>query len=173
MGNFHGFPKFSQFVQEKLSEVTLLDGFRTIEQCSLEYCPERGSSIDPHIDDCWVWGERVVTVNVTGDSILTMTRLAEKDRSRYNLDLIPPQFQHFENSSPNIVVRIPMPARSLIVLYGEARYQWEHSVLRDDTSELRVCLAYREFTSTYLAGGEHYDALAKNVLEAASNFFYH
>lgn len=171
-GNFIGFPKFSQFVQNKLSTVPLLQGFQTIEQCSLEYNPNRGASIDPHIDDCWVWGERVVTVNVRGDSVLTMTPLADKDKFRYNLDLAPPQFKECVSTS-NIVVRIPMPARSLIVLYDQARYNWEHSVLREDVTEHRVCLAYREFTPSYLEGGEHFDEVSKMVTKAAANFWDH
>lgn len=74
-GTFRGFPKFTQFIQDRFRSVPLLAGYQTIEQCSLEYPPERGASIEPHIDDCWVWGERVVTVNCLGDSVLTFTRL--------------------------------------------------------------------------------------------------
>jgi hypothetical protein len=42
---------------------------------------------------------------------------------------------------------------SLIVLYGPPRYQWEHCVLREDIDSRRVCIAYREFTPMFLAGG--------------------
>lgn len=73
-GHFRGFPEFSKFVQERFESVPLLSGYRTIEQCSLEYDPEKGASIDPHIDDCWIWGERVVTVNCLSESILTLVR---------------------------------------------------------------------------------------------------
>lgn len=41
---------------------------------------------------------------------------------------------------------------SLIVLYGPARYQFEHAVLREDVDERRVCIAYREFTPMYIDG---------------------
>lgn len=74
VGQFNGFPEFSQFVQQKFGNVPLLSKFQTIEQCSLEYDPSKGASIDPHIDDCWVWGERVVTVNCLSDSVLTLSR---------------------------------------------------------------------------------------------------
>lgn len=74
LGHFRGFPEFSKFVQERLRTVPLLSEFQTIEQCSLEYDPSKGASIDPHIDDCWVWGERVVTVNCLSDSVLTLAR---------------------------------------------------------------------------------------------------
>lgn len=74
LGNMCGFPLFTKFVQDRLQTVPLLNGFQTIEQCSLEYDRSKGASIDPHIDDCWIWGERVVTLNCLGDSILTLSR---------------------------------------------------------------------------------------------------
>lgn len=74
LGTFKGFPEYSQFVQERFKEVSLLSDYKTIEQCSLEYNPDKGASIDPHIDDCWIWGERVVTVNCLSDSVLTLVR---------------------------------------------------------------------------------------------------
>lgn len=73
MGSFGGFPAFSEFVQQRFREIPLLRTFQTIEQCSLEYDPTKGASIDPHIDDCWIWGERVVTVNCLSDSVLTLS----------------------------------------------------------------------------------------------------
>ena len=55
LGNFKGVPSFSCLFHEKIKSVPLLKDYHTIEQCSLEYNPERGASIEPHIDDCWVW----------------------------------------------------------------------------------------------------------------------
>lgn len=131
LGEFNGFPTTTQFVQEKFRNVPLLKDFQTVEQCTLEYDPLRGASIDPHIDDCWVWGERIVTVNVLGDSVLTMNKYKGPD-TRYNLTSVdeysselilngtkPNQTDQADN---NFVVRLPMPERSLMVLYGDARY---------------------------------------------------
>lgn len=129
MGTFDGFPKTTQFVQTKFEEIPLLHNFKTVEQCSLEYDPVRGASIDPHIDDCWIWGERIVTVNVLGDSVLTMTPY-RGSINRYNLDCVPnynntilkdnnTQTTDIEDTT---VVRLPMPARSLMILHGSARY---------------------------------------------------
>ncbi|CAG5088969.1 Similar to ALKBH4: Alpha-ketoglutarate-dependent dioxygenase alkB homolog 4 (Homo sapiens) [Cotesia congregata] len=153
LGIFNGFPINTEFVQKKLSQVPLLQGFRTIEQCSLEYTPERGASIDPHIDDCWIWGERIVTVNVIGDSVLTMTRY-QGSNTRYNLDCVstyPPVVPQsdcseddLEKAPEDVVIRLPMPARSLMVLYGDARYNWDHAVLREDVTSRRL--------SAYLTG---------------------
>lgn len=94
-GLFKGFPETTKFIQDKLKKEEILNDFQTIEQCSLEYDPTKGASIDPHIDDCWIWGERVVTVNCLGDSVLTLTVYKDvlerelKEICKYNLDLVP------------------------------------------------------------------------------------
>ncbi|KAJ8980086.1 hypothetical protein NQ317_017103 [Molorchus minor] len=183
IGEFNGFPQFSQFIQKKFISVPILDGFQTIEQCSLEYNPDRGASIDPHIDDCWVWGERIVTVNLLADAVLTMT--INSKHERYNLDCVKTYPSVLDsNGNKNTtgesyclksnekdvsVIRIPMPRKSLLVMYGSARYDWEHQVLREDILERRVCLAYREFTPPYLKHGEKYEE-AREILIRAKRF---
>lgn len=84
VGKFEGFPEFSKYLQERFDTIDLLKSYDVIEQCSLEYDPSKGASIDPHIDDCWVWGERIVTVNCLSDSVLTMTSFKD-DIKKYNL----------------------------------------------------------------------------------------
>lgn len=173
--NFKGFPKQTQFVQDRFSQVPLLDGYQTVEQCSIEYRPETGARIDPHIDDCWVWGERIVQLNMASDSVLTLFPYCDSlqgDKSKYNLadvatfpkvvkddrvvaptsqDASPYSFK--DGLDMEVMVRVPLPPRSLLVMYGEARYQWEHCVLRSDISSRRVIIAYRELTPPYLSGG--------------------
>lgn len=55
-------------------------------------------------------------------------------------------------------------------MYGAARYDWEHQVLREDIVNRRVCLAYREFTPDYLVNGKFHDK-SKEILNNALNFF--
>lgn len=74
------------------------------------------------------------------------------------------------NKYSNALVKIPMPNRSLIILYGPPRYQFEHSVLRNDVTKRRVCIAYRDFTPLYLPDGEHYDR-GESILKIARNFW--
>lgn len=184
LADFNGFPLFSEFVQDKFKSIPILKGFQTVEQCSLEYAAETGASIDPHIDDCWIWGERIVTVNLLADSVLTMTY--NDKYNRYNLSCVEEypavlneeghnnslgQCYHVKkmNDEQFPVVRIPMPRRSLLVLYGSARYDWEHQVLREDITDRRVCLAYREFTPPYLHGGAHFHE-GEPILEKALVF---
>lgn len=173
LGDFKGFPLFTKFVQDKFKEVPIMQGFQTIEQCSLDYNPDRGSSIEPHIDDCWVWGERVVTVNLLSDSVLVLTPNRHPDK--YNLDLVktyPPVVGDLSDRTEilDAAVLVPMPKRSLLVMYGSARYDYEHRVLREDITERRVCLAYREFTPIYLEDGEKFEE-GRVVTEKAKEFF--
>ncbi|XP_078034252.1 alpha-ketoglutarate-dependent dioxygenase alkB homolog 4 [Augochlora pura] len=159
LGSFNGFPHTTQFVQQKFLQEPILKDFQTVEQCTLEYDPLRGASIDPHIDDCWIWGERIVTVNVKADSVLTMTPYLGPD-TKYNLECVAEYSTSLDNVKSvemnedkvihNITVRLPMPEGSLMVLYGAARYKWEHCVLREDVKSRRICLAYRELTPPYL-----------------------
>lgn len=47
---FHGLPDYGHKLFRKLSMVTeVLNDFIPVELCNLEYVPERGSSIDPHL----------------------------------------------------------------------------------------------------------------------------
>lgn len=167
LGNFNGFPQSTKFVQDRFSNTDILKDYITIEQCSLDYNEMSGSSIDPHIDDCWIWGERIVTLNLLSDSVLTLVPYCG-DSKRYNLELAPEHFRGLLDSEDKEerVVRVPMPRRSLLVLFGEARYCWEHCVLREDISGRRVCLAYREFTPPYLSGGTN-QLKSRDILEKA------
>ena len=85
VGNFCGFPVCTKFIQDRFSTCPeYLDGYRTVEQCSIEYEPETGSCIEPHIDDVWIWGERIVQLNLLSDSVLTFFPYLGGDE-RYNL----------------------------------------------------------------------------------------
>lgn len=53
--NFQGFSLCSKFLRKRLNEVEITKDIKIIEECYLEYDKERGSHIEPHIDDCWIW----------------------------------------------------------------------------------------------------------------------
>lgn len=200
-GDFRGFPDCTKFIQDRFSTVPMLSGYKTVEQCSIEYRPETGSCIEPHIDDCWIWGERIVQLNLLCDSWLTCTPYTageEDGGKRYNLadvdtypKVIDPAshsvlFNPFDDSleeqsvepyarrrgacSVQGVVRVPLPRRSLLVMFNEPRYDWEHCVLREDVAARRVVIAYREFTPTYLPGGRE-EVFGSSVLNAAKMFW--
>lgn len=196
VGSFQGFPKETRFIQDRFARVPSLRDYKTVEQCSIEYRPETGARIDPHVDDCWIWGERIVQLNLLADSALTLFPVTG-DPYRYNLadvktypkvmndqtcqvqfnpfvsDKWPAGPSHYNLSSfehLKRVIRVPLPRRSLLVLYGNPRYNWEHCILRRDISSRRIVIAYRELTPTYLPNGPE-ECVGRDILAKASTFF--
>lgn len=126
VGNFGGFPDFAVdlFARMLCNHSKLLQDFVPVEFCILEYTPSRGSYIRPHYDDFWIWGDRLITVNLLSDTILRLTK---------------------EFHVPPYEIFIRMPARSLVVIQGEARYEWYHGINRYDIKSRRVAMTWREF----------------------------
>ncbi|CAG5122933.1 unnamed protein product [Candidula unifasciata] len=129
--NFTGLPSYSQFLYQRMKAHPHLSDFEPVELCNLEYCQSRGAHIDPHLDDDWLWGERLVTLNLLSDSVLTFT-----------LD-----------SVPDIEVRVPLLRRSLIVVAAAARYSWKHSILPGDVVGRRIAMTFRELSKEFRSGG--------------------
>uniref|UniRef100_A0A8C2TBQ4 AlkB homolog 4, lysine demethylase n=1 Tax=Coturnix japonica TaxID=93934 RepID=A0A8C2TBQ4_COTJA len=72
-GCFTGLPSFSKKIVAQMEACSVLGGFLPVEQCNLDYRPERGSAIDPHFDDWWLWGERLVSLNLLSKTVLSMS----------------------------------------------------------------------------------------------------
>jgi len=121
-----------------------LADFFPIELCNLEYVPERGSAIDPHLDDSWLWGERLVTINLLSDTFLSFTSDTEQ-------------------------LLVPQPRRSLIVVSGSARHIWKHSINREHIVSRRLSITLRELSAIFLPGGEQ-EELGRELLATASLF---
>lgn len=68
---FQGLPNYIEKFVSKFVAIEELNGFTPVELCNLEYDPSKGASIDPHFDDFWLWGDRLVTMNVRSSTYLT------------------------------------------------------------------------------------------------------
>lgn len=143
-GSFSGLPSFSQTLVKRLQELGGLRDFIPVELCNLEYVPERGSSIDPHLDDSWLWGDRLVTINLLSDTYLTFTNNIEQ-------------------------LLVPLLRCSLVIVLGGARYRWKHSISREHVVSRRLGITLRELSSTFLPGGEQ-EEFGKQLLSTASTF---
>ncbi|XP_053131518.1 alpha-ketoglutarate-dependent dioxygenase alkB homolog 4 [Hemicordylus capensis] len=77
-GGFTGLPSFSQELVRRMKGHSILEGFSPIEQCHLDYGPERGAAIDPHLDDWWLWGEHLVSLNLLSATVLSMSYDSEE-----------------------------------------------------------------------------------------------
>ncbi|XP_033986468.1 alpha-ketoglutarate-dependent dioxygenase alkB homolog 4 isoform X4 [Trematomus bernacchii] len=125
LSSFSGLPAVSRSLVLRMQSEASLEDFRPVEQCNLEYLPQRGSSIDPHLDDSWLWEE--------------------------------------------VQVSVLLPRRSLLVLFGEARHRWKHSIRREDIQDRRVCSTFRELSEDFLSGGRHEEMGAK-LLDISLSF---
>ncbi|XP_026528187.1 alpha-ketoglutarate-dependent dioxygenase alkB homolog 4 [Notechis scutatus] len=197
-GNFSGLPSFSKEIVARMRKYPVLESFSPIEQCNLDYDPERGSAIDPHWDDWWLWGERLVSLNLLSDTVLSMSCDSEdnlqlvplvlpetKEMHRYKSDIsqeypindcsLPERLESTDCSSTKLVplreilVAIYLPQRSLVVLSGPARYQWKHAIYRNHIKSRRICITFRELTAEFGLGGEQ-EELGNNLLDIALTF---
>lgn len=138
VGNFGGFPDFAinLFDRMRTNYPDLFNNFVPVEFCILEYTPERGSYIRPHYDDMWIWGDRLITVNLLSDTVLRLTK---------------------EFKLPPYEIVVKMPARSLIIIKGEARYDWHHGISRYDVKSRRIAMTWREFSEEIINDEEYHD----------------
>ncbi|XP_041863935.1 alpha-ketoglutarate-dependent dioxygenase alkB homolog 4 [Melanotaenia boesemani] len=154
MGDFSGLPALSQKLVARMQLEPSLAGFQPVEQCNLDYHPQRGSAIDPHLDDSWLWGERLVTISMLSDTTLTMS--LEQGMPELGL-------------AEEVHVAVRLPRRCLVGLHGEARHRWKHAIHREDVHERRVCCTYRELSAEFQPGGEQ-ALLGTQLLNTALSF---
>ena len=148
IGEFSGLPPFSREFVARMKAFDCLADYEPVEQCHLDYSPERGSAIDAHRDDEWLWGESLVTINLLSDTYLTFVS---------------------GESGVYVAILVPMPRRSLIIVCGEARHVWLHAVRRCDIKSRRIAITYRDLGPDFMHGGPH-EAVGNSLREIAKTF---
>ena len=147
LGAFNGLPAYTKDLVHRFhSTVCELAGFAPVELCNLDYNSVRGSGIDPHLDDSWLWGARLVTLNLLSHALLTFTCPCGA-----------------------VSVCVPLLRRSLVVVSGTSRYLWLHSIRREHVVGHRVAMTFRELSDEFKEGGQE-EELGKQVLAIASTF---
>ena len=147
VGLFAGLPQYSKVLVDRFADHSCLAGFVPVELCNLEYVPERGSAIDAHLDDWWLWGERLVTLNLLSDTIITFT----------------------DDDRPTLSVLVRLARRSLVAVSGRARYRWKHAIQRRHVTSRRVAMTFRELSAEFAVGGTS-DSVGKELVAVASNY---
>lgn len=127
-----------------------LDQFRVVEICNLEYRSDRGSHIQPHLDDKYYWG-KIVTLNLASSTKLILTN----ERSDGLLN--------------DIEIVINLNRGSLIVLDDEARYEWLHEIRSEHVEERRLAITYRELSKDHLPGNHLFNEKIDQLLTLATN----
>lgn len=176
MAGFQGLPGFSQKVVQRMGLYPGLEDFQPVEQCNLDYSPERGSAIDPHLDDSWLWGERLVSLNLLSATVVSMSREAPGSLLLCPVPSVGPDAFEGNSVAPSrsvpcqeVEVAISVPRRSLLVLTGAARHQWTHAIHRRHIKARRVCATFRELASEFLPGGKQQE-LGQELLRTALSF---
>ncbi|XP_071789689.1 alpha-ketoglutarate-dependent dioxygenase alkB homolog 4-like [Asterias amurensis] len=165
-GSFTGLPPFIQPFVNRINSHPGLGDFVPVELCNLDYRPDRGSSIDPHRDDSWLWGERLITINLLSGTFLDMTPVTTSDLTPVTTSDTT-SAEHDPQTA--LTVRIPLPARSLIVVSGAARHDWNHGICRGAIIARRLAITLRELTETFLDGGSE-ETVGREVLSIAGTY---
>ncbi|XP_054765943.1 alpha-ketoglutarate-dependent dioxygenase alkB homolog 4-like [Lytechinus pictus] len=176
-GGFTGLPTFSKPLVSRMNRLPELGDFLPVEQCHLEYTPDRGSAIDLHFDDFWLWGNRLVTINLLSDTSLLLKY--ETDTSCHGAPGDSGTNCHNRHDKHNVgsqqeewlvhELLIPMPRKSLIILSDDARYKWKHAIPREAILARRIAVTLRELATDFLPGGRD-EALGQELLDIALTY---
>jgi alkylated DNA repair dioxygenase AlkB len=124
---FRGIPSYAHEIEARVRSRALdlevadpLSRYQTTDVFVLRYQECDLSNLDFHSDDDYAYGEVILDLSLESDSVLT--------------------FHHPQSGE---CVRAPLPARSLVLLFGRARYEWEHAILAADVSGRRTSITLR------------------------------
>lgn len=143
-------PAYSEQILDRMTTMApddALSSYVPFELCNLEYDPDRRSCIDFHIDDTWIWGERLISVNLLAGSVMTMIRDDPVGEKR--------------------LLYVPMPRRSLLCMAGPMRYGWKHGVLPEHIQDRRIALTMREASKEFQLGGDLYEKWGRTLIDRA------
>jgi len=127
--NWHGFPKYAREILNHVrGRSAKLTDFEPVECLLLKYETERGANHALHIDDTWLWGERIVGVSLASSSVFT-----------------------FYEPVGDVAVRVILPPRSAYIISGCVRFDWHHGIFIEDIEGTRVALTFRELTQELAA----------------------
>ncbi|MFK7896821.1 MAG: hypothetical protein AB8G23_13345 [Myxococcota bacterium] len=126
--------------------------FTTTDFFALRYIETEGSNLDFHRDDRFGYGEAILDISLDSDSVLTFIRpRATRERTEKSQDSVGPAAPTNKPAPPDgpiECVRVPLPARSIAVLYGAARFEWEHAILAYDIRGTRTSITLRTLSDT-------------------------
>ncbi|MBK7950582.1 MAG: alpha-ketoglutarate-dependent dioxygenase AlkB [Deltaproteobacteria bacterium] len=109
-----------------------LENYQTTDVFVLRYLEHEQSNLDFHVDDCFAYGEAIVDLSLDSDSVLSFLGPARPERGEPGLEC----------------VRVPLPARSLALVYGPARFEWQHAILPRDIRGVRTSITLRTLAET-------------------------
>ncbi|KAF8357909.1 nmad-1 [Pristionchus pacificus] len=141
---FLGMPDYADMLLDKMSnyDEKKLAEYIPFEMCNLEYEESRKSAIEMHQDDMWIWGNRLISINLINGSVMTMSNEKEKQ-----------------------LLFVWMPHLSLLCMADTSRYSWKHGVLPHHIKGRRIALTMREAAPAFQPGGDLYEKYGKGLID--------
>ncbi len=148
-----------------------LADYTTTDVFVLRYAESERSNLDFHVDDLHAYGEAILDVSLDSDSALSFLgpeaapagagiRAADRvDRT----DRVDPAERpaRQDPDAGRVCVRVPLPARSIAVVYGSARFAWQHAILADDIRGVRTSITLRTLSHALRATPAGQQVLAR------------
>lgn len=150
LNEFKGLPVYSKFLIDRFKNVKQLESFEPVELCNLKYENNRSACIEAHKDDCWLWGNRLITINLLSNTFLTLTN----ENLRLN----------------DVCILIPLEQRCLLVLSDEARYDWLHEIKNYHIKSTRIAINIRELSQQFMDTNTEEGKIGNNLKEIAINY---
>ncbi|GET93267.1 hypothetical protein, conserved [Leishmania tarentolae] len=116
--------------------------YRIAEVSALEYMEGKMSNFDPHIDDTWLWGDRIAGLNLNEASAVTF---------------VDPE---------GVCCDVYLPRRAFFLMSGNCRYKWMHGIRPEHVRGRRISLTFRELSDEILTDVE----TSEMVFSAATTF---
>jgi alkylated DNA repair protein alkB family protein 4 len=126
---FRQFGELSAQAEARRDEA--LSHYETTDVFVLRYHERDASNLDLHIDDTFAYGEAIFDVSLETDSVMTFVRHPKNAASADDIQC----------------VRAPLAARSAALLFGRARFEWEHGILPYDVRGRRTSITLRTVSS--------------------------
>lgn len=153
--NFEGLPSFAHELERRVRAraaleeapglTQALDSYVTTDTFVLRYDAAQASNLDLHVDDTFAYGELILDLSLENDGWLTF------------LDGDPQSGVDRAFSC----VRAALPARSMALLFGPARYAWFHGIRAEDTIGRRTSITLRTLGSELCSTDEGREVLAR------------
>uniref|UniRef100_A0A915E9F6 Alpha-ketoglutarate-dependent dioxygenase AlkB-like domain-containing protein n=1 Tax=Ditylenchus dipsaci TaxID=166011 RepID=A0A915E9F6_9BILA len=147
LDSFYGMPDYTDFLLHRMLQNPALIDYQPFELCNLEYSENRASSIDFHQDDSWIWGNRLISVNLVSPSVMTL-----------------------QNEQTKVLIFIYMPRRSLLCMANEARYKYNHGIFAQHITGRRIGLTMREPSEHFQEGGELFEKYGKELIMLGNKY---
>lgn len=141
------FPSYKKIIEEKTNSILLeinkfykgdkelgdklgnFNNFIIHEIGNLLYSKHLGAHIEPHIDDVWIWGDRIIGFNLLGSAEMTFSYLKEIQTDK----------------KIKYEINIPIKPNQLYIMCGNARNKWFHEVKANSILSDRIVITCREF----------------------------